>query len=132
MIARENKQLMQRVFAELANGNSKPFVESLGEDVRWTVMGTTRWSGTYQGKQTVLADLLRPLTAQFADRYKATAHRFIAEDEYVSIEFRGQVTTKAGRPYHNNYCWICRIADGKVLELTEYMDTALVDTAFGS
>jgi ketosteroid isomerase-like protein len=129
-LAADNKRLMQRVFAELANGNSRPFVDSLSDDVRWTVIGTTRWSGTFEGKQAVLADLLRPLTAQFADRYKATAHRYVAEDDHVVIEFRGHVTTKAGHPYNNTYCWVCRIVDGRIQELIEYMDTALVETAF--
>jgi ketosteroid isomerase-like protein len=128
----ENKQLMQRVFDELSNGNSRPFVESLSDDIRFTVIGTTKWSGTHQGKAAVLNDLLRPLTAQFADRYKATAHRFVAEDDLIVVEFRGAVTTKSGVAYHNTYCWVCRMADGKIRELTEYCDTALVETAFPS
>ncbi len=128
----DNKQLMRAVFDELSKGNSRPFVDALSDDVRFTVIGTTKWSGTHRGKQTVLNDLLRPLTAQFADRYKANAHRFVAEGDMVVVEFRGAVTTKSGTPYNNTYCWVCRIADGKILELTEYCDTALVETAFPS
>jgi len=44
----------------------------------------------------------------------------------VVVEFRGRATTKAGKPYNNNYCWIYRIADGRLQELTEYLDTELV------
>lgn len=80
----------------------------------------------------MLNDLLRPLFAQFADQYTNTAHRFIAEGEFVVVECRGRVTTKAGKPYNNVYCWVCRIADGKLRELTEYMDTELVARALGS
>ena len=32
MNAVENKQRMQSIFAELANGNGKPFVESMADD----------------------------------------------------------------------------------------------------
>ena|SRR6266540_1116051 len=128
----ENKTLLQRIFDELSNGNSRPFVESLSDDIRFTVIGTTKWSGTHRGKQAVLDDLLRPLTAQFADRYKATANQLIAENDRVVVEFRGAVTTKSGVPYHNTYCWVCRIAGGKIVELNEYCDTALVETAFPS
>jgi len=127
--AAENKRLMQEIFAGLAKGDGKPFRDGLAEDVRWTLAGTTKWSGTYEGKQAVLDTLLRPLFAQFADQYTNTAHRFIAEGEYVVVECRGRVTTKSGKPYHNSYCWVCRIADGKLKELTEYMDTALVEAA---
>jgi ketosteroid isomerase-like protein len=127
----DNKRLMQEIFAALSKGDGKPFRDSLAEDVRWSLMGTTKWSGTYEGKRAVIKELLRPLFAQFADQYPNSAHRFIAEGDYVVVECRGRVTTKSGKPYHNSYCWVCRIADGKLQELTEYMDTALVAAALG-
>ena len=61
MSAAENKLLMQQVFAELAKGNGKPFVDSMADDFRWTITGTTPWSKTYDGKQAVLKDLMQPL-----------------------------------------------------------------------
>jgi len=124
-----NKQLMQRIFSELAKGNGKPFVESLADNVCWTIIGTTKWSKSYHGKQAVLAELLRPLFAQFADQYTNTAHRFVAEGDCVVVECRGRVTTKSGKPYNNSYCWVCRIVDGKLLDLTEYCDTELITAA---
>ena len=129
MSAAENKRLMQEIFAGLAKGDGRPFRDSLAENFRWTLTGTTKWSKTYEGKRAVIDELLRPLFAQFSDRYTNTAHRFVAEGDCVVIECQGRVTTKSGKPYHNSYCWICRIADGKLQELTEYMDTALVATA---
>ncbi len=129
MSAMENKQLLQRIFAELAQGNGTPFVESWAEDFRWTIIGTTSWSKTYQGKQAVMQDLMQPLFARFADRYTNTAHRFIAEDDYVVVECRGHVTTKTGKPYNNTYCYVIRLEDGKLRELTEYSDTALIEAA---
>lgn len=131
MGAADNKQLMQHIFSELSKGNSSPFIESLADDVHWTISGTTKWSKTFQGKHAVLTELLEPLGAQFAGRYTATAHRFIAEGDHVVVEGRGCVTTKAGIPYNNAYCWIYRIADGKMKEITEYLDTELVTAALG-
>jgi ketosteroid isomerase-like protein len=129
MTTEQNKQLMQTVFAELSNGNSEPFVESLADDVRWTLTGTTAWSRTYDGKPAVQRELLRPLFAQFGDRYTSEATRFTAEDDRVVVEAHGRVTTKEGRPYNNSYCYVFRIADGRVKEITEYFDTQLVATA---
>jgi uncharacterized protein len=126
MSTHANKELMQRLFAELARGNGQPFVDSLADDFCWHMIGTTSWSGTYRGKPAVMNQLLGPLFAQFADRYTSTAHRFIAEDDLVVVETRGRVTTRAGEPYDNTYCMVCRIADGKLVELTEYLDTELV------
>ena len=129
MSAIENKQLMQQVFAELAKGNGKPFVDAMADDFCWTITGSTPWSKTYVGRQAVLKDLMQPLFAQFAGRYINTAERIIAEDDHVVIECRGRVTTKTGKPYNNTYCYVCRMAGGKMRELTEYLDTQLVTTA---
>jgi uncharacterized protein len=132
MGAAENKQLLQNIFSELSKGDGASFIESLSDDISWTIIGSTKFSRTYRGKQAVLNELLRPLFAQFADQYTNTAHRFIAEDDYVVVECRGRVTTKSGAPYNNTYCWICRVADGKLQELTEYLDTELVTAALGA
>ena len=129
MQANANKELMQRIMAELARGNGKPFVDSMAQDMRWTISGRTRWSGTYDGKRAVLDDLLRPLFAQFATQYTNSAHRYIAEGDYVVVECRGSVTTQAGKAYDNTYCYVCRFSGGKLKELTEYLDTELVASA---
>jgi ketosteroid isomerase-like protein len=122
-----NKQIVQHIHAELARGNGRPFVESLAEDFRWIMKGRTAWSGTYEGRQTVQDRLLTPLYAQFEGPYRNTAESFIAEDDRVVVQCRGEVSTKSGQRYDNEYCFIYRLAGGKVVSLTEYLDTALVD-----
>jgi ketosteroid isomerase-like protein len=121
-----SKQLLQDIFAGLAKGDSRPFVDSLADDFSWTLTGTTKWSRTYRGKTSVMQDLMRPLFAQFADQYINTAQTFIAEGDRVVVECRGKVTTKSGKPYNNQYCWVCRVEGGKLKEVIEYMDTELV------
>lgn len=132
MTASENKQLMRNIFAELAKGNGKPFVEAMDDDFCWMVTGTTAWSRIYRGKQAVMDELMRPLFACFADRYVNTASRFVAEDDIVVVECRGRVMTRSGVPYNNTYCYVCRLADGKLKDLTEYFDTELVTAALGA
>src|SRR3954449_6088316 len=127
--AAENKAVMQEVFDALGEGDGRPFVESLADDIRWGIIGSTEWSGTWEGKRAVRAKLLDPLFAQFATRYRNRAIRLIAEGAYVVIECRGDVTTKSGRPYRNTYCYVCRLEGGRVRELTEYCDTELLATA---
>jgi uncharacterized protein len=126
MSATDNKQSIQQVFAQLAQGNGKPFINSMADDFSWTVLGRTKWSRTYAGKNAVIKELLNPLFTHFADRYTNTAQRIIAEDDYVVVQCRGRVTTKSGKPYNNEYCYVIRFAEGKMRELTEYLDTELV------
>jgi len=129
MSAAENKQLLQHIFDELAQGNSRPLVESMADDFCWTVTGSTRWSKTYEGKQAVIGELFGTLRSRMADRIRTRAERFIAEDDLVVIEARGNNTTRSGKPYNNTYCFVFRLANGKLQEVTEYMDTMLVATA---
>ena len=126
MGASENKRLMGEAFDALEKGNGGPFVGALAEDVRWTIIGDGDWSGTWEGFDSVRRDLLDPLLAQFETTYRATAVHLIAEGDRVVIEFRGNVITKSGKAYRNTYCYVCRIEDGKVKELTEYCDTQLI------
>lgn len=127
-----NKQLVTRIFDELAKGNGEPFVEAWSDDLSWTVMGTTPWSRTYRGKEAVIKELVEPLFAQFTDTLTTTARRVIADGEYVVVEARGQATTRAGEAYNNRYCFVLRMADGKIRAITEYLDTALVERVLGS
>lgn len=122
----ENKKIMQEIFSEWSKGNNRPLIEAMADDFSWTVSGTSRWARTYAGKESVLNDLLRPLGELFETQYSNTAHRFIAEEDLVVVECQGNVTTKKGEPYNNKYCFIFRLDDGRLKEVTEYMDTELV------
>lgn len=132
MSTAQNKQLLQHLYAELAKGNTRPWIESMADGVRWTVSGSTAWSRTYEGKQAVLGELLRPLSEQFAQPYKTIADRFIAEGDRVVVEARGETVTKAGLAYNNHYCFIYRLAGGRIEEIVEYCDTALIESALGA
>jgi uncharacterized protein len=103
----------------------------MADDFRWTIKGDTSWSRTYDGKAAVLDELLRPLMSQLAGRYRNAAERFIAEDDFVVVQCQGDAETKAGHRYDNAYCYVCRFEDGKLRELVEYLDTALVDRVLG-
>ena len=129
MSTADNKRIVHAIFEERAKGNGQPFRDAMADDIIWNIIGTTRWSGTYRGKEAVMNNLIRPLFAQFADQYTSTAQRLVAEDDIVVVETRGRVTTKSGKPYNNTYCFIFRLANGRIAEITEYCDTALIESA---
>ena len=131
MSASANKQLLQNIFAGLSQGDSRLFIDSMDDDFRWIVMGKTKWSRAYEGKSTVLAELFGELRARIDGSIRTTAQRFIAEDDFVVVEARGNNTTKTGKPYNNQYCFIFRLYDGKLKEVTEYLDTELVTSTLG-
>jgi uncharacterized protein len=128
MSAQDYKRTMQVIFTELAKGNGQPFVDAMREDFAWKISGQGPWARTWQDRDNVRTGLFRPLFAQFATRYLNTATRFVAEGNTVVVECKGNVATTRGDRYDNDYCYVCRFAeDGKLISLTEYMDTALAE-----
>lgn len=126
-ITETNRHLIERIFGQLAQGNGRALVDAMDEDFCWTLTGSSTWSGTWRGKQAVREQLLAPLFAQFEGTYTNTAERVIADGEHVAVLCRGHVGTKAGRRYDNQYCFVFRVVDGRLKEVVEYLDTALVD-----
>ena len=124
----QNREVMQKLFEALAEGDAGPFVDALADDVRWEVTGTSRWSRTYVGKKSVMTDFLGPIMGQFSTRYRNRARRMIAEGDHVVVMCQGEVTTTAGKPYNNEYCWVFRLEGGLIREVTEYMDTKLAES----
>lgn len=131
MGATENKELIRNMFAELSQGNGEAFLNTFADDVRYTIIGTSKYSSTYNGKQDVVNRLLGPLTAQLEGGIAVTPYNFIAEGEYVAMQAHGRAQSKSGVAYNNTYCHVFRVAGGKVKEVTEYLDTELVTRAFG-
>ena len=78
------------------------------------------------------ANLLAPLFEAFATPYRFTIDDIIAEGDRVVVRGRGEVRTKAGKDYNNSYCFVLRLEEGRLVELREYLDTALVERVFGS
>jgi uncharacterized protein len=131
MGAAENKKLVQDMFSELSKGNAPAFLNAMADNVRFTIIGTTKYSGTFNGKEELINKVLQPLTAQLEGGLTITPENFIADGDFVAMQARGKSTTKSGKSYNNTYCQVFRIAGGKVQEVTEYLDTELVTSAFG-
>ncbi len=126
MSATENAKLLQDIFDQLAKGNTRALSEAMAEDFRWVFPGAWSWSGTWEPRHVVLDELLGPLMAQF-DGYRSEASLVLADGDRVVVQARGRATTKRGDPYHQIYCYIFRVRDGRLTEVVEHCDTALVE-----
>jgi len=132
MSATDNKQIIENMFAEMGKGNLEIFLDTMADDAQWTIIGSTKFSGTYRGKQQILENLLSPLAMEVDGGFDLTPDNFLADGDHVVIQAHGQAMTKTGNAYNNTYCLVYRLAGGKIQEGTEYLDTELVTSAFGS
>lgn len=127
MTAAENRSLIQRIMEARSRRDHGPFIAAMADDFVWRIIGTTPWSGEYVGKSEVCERLLKPLYAQFVAPSSITASRILAEGNHVVVQCSGDATTVSGERYANTYCLVIRMQDGQLREMTEYMDTALVE-----
>ncbi|WP_225725562.1 MULTISPECIES: nuclear transport factor 2 family protein [unclassified Nocardia] len=121
-----NKRLLTDIFERTAEGDMRAISEAMADEFHWTFPGNWSWSGTWGPKSVALNGLLRPLMAQFRD-YRMTADFIAAEGDRVIVQARGHGVTRRGDAYEQTYCLIFRVADGRLTEVIEHCDTALVE-----
>jgi ketosteroid isomerase-like protein len=131
MSAAENKKLMEKIFAGVAAGERGLFLESLADDVTMCVTGQYSWSQTFKGKASLVQDLHGHLRTLLAEPRRTIPLRFIAEGDYVVVEAKGDMATKEGVRYDNDYCLIYRLKNGKLAEIREYQDSTLCERVLG-
>lgn len=128
----KNKQVVLDFYAAGARGDMDTCFSLLADDITWTNIGTTKFSGTYEGKQALVEQLLSPLFGQLKAGIFSEIESLTAEGDVVVAQTSGTAETLDGMPYNNSYCQVIRIQDGKFAAVKEYMDTALIDAALGT
>lgn len=131
MSAAANKKLIQQIFTDSASRSGTTFIDHLADDATWVQTGQCSWSRTFAGKDEITNDLLGYLRTLLTDRPRTLAFNFIAEGDFVAVEARGDNVTKSGERYDNQYCMVWRIANGRITQIKEYCDTALVERVLG-
>lgn len=128
----ENKQLIRDLYDANNRGDVEGFVDFLADDVRWTNIGSTKFSGSAVGKEELMAKLFGPLFGRLKTGITAVIDNMVAEGDYVVVQLRGQAETTDGDAYNNTYCHVFRVEGGQISEVTEYFDTDLANRVLGA
>ena len=132
MADNEAAAVVLKFFELSAAGDMDACFALLADEVTWTNIGTTRFSGTYAGKESVINDLVGPLFSELKSGIEATIDRVVSEGDIAVVLQRGRAETHDGKAYNNDYAQVFTVRDGRIVAVKEYMDTALVDAVFGS
>jgi uncharacterized protein len=125
----ENKEAVRQM--REAKGLDE-MLAAMSDDVRWTIMGSTKYSHTMNGKKEIVEKLLHPIFAELESMGSNHVDNVIAEGDFVVVQQHATGRkTKTGNPYNNSYCLVYKVIGGKIKEITEYLDTELVTAAFG-
>jgi len=105
------------------------FLAHIADDVRFWMNGNHLFSGAVEGKAAFL-DLVGRVNAGLSQPIRLEVLNAIPAGEWAVLETQGTAVTTSGAPYQNRYCMLWRVSRGKVVELKEYNDSALVVSSF--
>ena len=126
-----NVALAESFYRALEVGDFDALAALHADDVVFNLLGSTPVSGRWEGKEEcfgpLVADMvvgkLDPETIQFSKQWRIMC----ADEERVVGLMKGGGMGKNGHDYQQTYCQIMTIKDGKIVELHELFDTALVE-----
>ncbi|MFP5305953.1 MAG: nuclear transport factor 2 family protein [Gammaproteobacteria bacterium] len=120
----DNKRRAEAFFAALNRGDVPAIVDAYAEDGRCVTMGKTLISGTFSKAQ--IAAAAGGIFSAFPRGIRFTIHNLTAEGDRVAVEASSAGEHASGQLYTNEYHFLMRFRDGKLVELKEYMDTERV------
>ena len=127
MNAEENRKILEEAIAKWKAGDGMAIFNLLADDVVWTVIGSTAVSGTYRSRQAFIDGAVTAIGSRIDGMVAPEIVDILAVDDTIVLRWDGKGHMRDGVPYENRYSWTMRFQDGKVVEGTAYLDTALVD-----
>lgn len=125
-----DKKEVTALFAHLEHGDGEKFFEHVADDVDWTVEGTHPLAGHYHSKKDFLAGTFDKLAKVLPEGTQLATRNVLVDGDWAIVELRSRATARNGMRFDNHYCWLCRFADGRIVEVRAYLDSWLVGELF--
>lgn len=119
-----NKHVARAFFQALSGSDAVAVVSFYAEDGKVQIMGNTMISGVLDRSE-IMNRTNRVLEA-FPGGISFTIKTMTAEGDRVAIEAESSAIHASGKKFANKYHFLMRLRNGKIVKLTEYMDTELV------
>ncbi|MCH8062519.1 MAG: nuclear transport factor 2 family protein [Chloroflexi bacterium] len=122
------KENVRKFWEGLDNGDLDSQLALLADDAVFTVTGSTGVSGVHRGVDGVRAHMER-FGSLIEPGPRMNVVELIGEADTVVCLSEGVMRSRTGREYNNRYAFVFRFDGPKISSITEYLDTALVETA---
>ena len=131
----ENRRSMDKrdvaaLFAHLEHGDGAQFFAEVADDVDWTVEGTHPLAGRYRSKKEFLAGTFERLAKVLPEGAQLITENVLIDGDWAIVELHSKAIAGNGVRFDNHYCWLCRFADGSIVEVRAYLDSWLVGELF--
>ncbi len=125
----ETQKIVQQWFDHIAAGDAAQAFALFADDIVYELKGTTPVSGTYRGLDQIVNDFFTPWRKQIDGDLVVHVDELIGEGERVVALGHGEAKTVHGLRYDNDYAFVFTVRNGRIHEVVEFLDTALVETA---
>lgn len=128
----KNKNAVLEMHEAIGRGDIDGMFAPMTDDVTFRVTGDhALGQRIYQGKEDIVNNLLMTIFARLDGGVEVTIINIAAEAEKVFLHFTGKAKTIDGDPYNNEYVQLFSFRDGKINDVVEFMDTALLAKVLG-
>jgi uncharacterized protein len=121
---------IREIFKNLESGDGAAFFAHVAEDVDWIVQGTHPLAGHYRSKSDFLAHTFQKLAKVLPQGTQLHVTNVLVSGDWAIVELASLATAKNGLRFDNKYCWVIRLAGGKIVEVRAYLDSAIVQRLF--
>jgi ketosteroid isomerase-like protein len=120
---KHNRERAEKSFRDWRNSTSS-INNLLADGVRWTIVGRSLVSKTFESKEEFIGEVLRLFGARFSQPFRPVAVRGVyADGDTVVVLWDGEGKRLDGKPYENAYAWFMRFHEGLVVEVTAFFDS---------
>jgi len=119
-----NKAVTRKFFEAMNAGDVDTIINSYADDGYCQTMGRTLISGKFSKEQ--IAGAAGHIFTIFPKGIKFQIKEMTAEGDRVAVEATSLGEHVSGKTYANEYHFLVRLRDGKIVSFKEYMDTELV------
>ena len=119
--AEQNRQFVMAFLSAMQNGDVEAIVAAYHERGMLHTMGNTLVSGQYDKAH--IQQFAGAIFEAFPEGLSYDIHHVIAEDARVAVETSVSGMHSSGVLYQNDLHFLFTLADGKILQLKEYLDT---------
>ncbi len=112
-MSEENKAILEKGNAAIAEGNNEGFLAFCADDTEWTFVGDK----TLKGKEAVR----QWMATEYVEPPKFKVANLIAEGDFLTAIGDITMKDKDGKEAHYAYCDVWRFRDGKIVELRAFV-----------
>lgn len=117
-----NKAAILASFDAWRDGTGSPF-DRLSPSAKWTIVGNSPVSKTYQNRQEFMEAVIAPFNARLSRRLIPAMRGLFADGDMVIALFDAEAIARDGKPYKNTYTWYMRMREEKIVEVIAFFDT---------